>query len=525
MRLQSSILTGCLFFTTCTFAQVAINSDGSSPENSAMLDVKSTTKGLLIPSMTAAQRVAIATPATGLLVFQTDGTPGFYYNSGTPAVPNWITLTTANATWQTTGNSGTTPVTHFLGTTDAQDLFIKSNNIERLRVRANGQVMMNGTILRSTQDALEVFGAGFAGATSNFGFPINGYSSGAFAGVYGENTGSGQGLLGSNTATGVGVYGVNQSTGFGVAGTSMSGIGVMGQTNAITNPGIRGTNANIQGTGIFALGNNINTPSLDPSGSGLAANGRYTGTYSVATDAAIGFGTVSLGNGMTAYPHIGTGAGLLANGENFGVIGYVSSSGAAVTNNKWAGYFDYLPSNNAYAYIGGRTGGTDYAILSNGVKSTMVQDEEGRNRIMYCPEAPEVLFTDAGTGQLTNGKVHITIDPILARNISVTNERPLKVFIQLEGDCNGVYVTNKTASGFDVIELKGGTSNTSFSYQLIANRSDSKEANGRLVSRFADARFPIGPDRPQGKTIEAAKETAVTTEAMTPVRIAGPSKN
>src|SRR3712207_6962106 len=50
--------------------------------SSAMLDVKSINKGVLIPAMTAAQRSAIATPATGLIVYQTNAPSGFYYNAG-----------------------------------------------------------------------------------------------------------------------------------------------------------------------------------------------------------------------------------------------------------------------------------------------------------------------------------------------------------------------------------------------------------------------------------------------------------
>jgi hypothetical protein len=48
-----------------------------------MLDVSSVTSGMLAPRMTEAQRNAIASPATGLLIFQTDATPGFYYYTGT----------------------------------------------------------------------------------------------------------------------------------------------------------------------------------------------------------------------------------------------------------------------------------------------------------------------------------------------------------------------------------------------------------------------------------------------------------
>ena len=78
-----------LFFVLCIFllpraltAQVAINGDGSSPDASAMLDITSTSKGILIPRMTQTQRDAISSPASGLMVYQTDNTVGFYYYDG-----------------------------------------------------------------------------------------------------------------------------------------------------------------------------------------------------------------------------------------------------------------------------------------------------------------------------------------------------------------------------------------------------------------------------------------------------------
>jgi hypothetical protein len=80
-------------------AQVAINSDGSTPNNSAMLDVKSTSRGMLVPRMSTVQRNAIASPATGLLIFCTDNNQ-FYLNKGTPATPNWVIL---NSKWLSSG--------------------------------------------------------------------------------------------------------------------------------------------------------------------------------------------------------------------------------------------------------------------------------------------------------------------------------------------------------------------------------------------------------------------------------------
>ena len=73
---------------------VAINSTGTAPDASAMLDVSSTTKGLLIPRMTSAQRIDISSPATGLMVYQTDGTSGYYFYNGA----TWETFSTASST-------------------------------------------------------------------------------------------------------------------------------------------------------------------------------------------------------------------------------------------------------------------------------------------------------------------------------------------------------------------------------------------------------------------------------------------
>jgi hypothetical protein len=112
---------------------VAINTDGTNADNSALLEIKSNNKGILIPRMTAAQKTAIVSPAPGLLVYQTDGTAGFYYFNGSA----WTPLSSAAAGpltgWATTGNAGTDSSINFIGTTDNQPLIGKVNGEQVFR--------------------------------------------------------------------------------------------------------------------------------------------------------------------------------------------------------------------------------------------------------------------------------------------------------------------------------------------------------------------------------------------------------
>jgi hypothetical protein len=97
----AAILCSCTFLN----AQNNVGVGTTTPDASAALDVSSTTQGMLIPRMSLVQRNLIALPATGLLIYQNDNTPGFYMNSGTAAVPNWQALGGTTLPTQT-GNSG-----------------------------------------------------------------------------------------------------------------------------------------------------------------------------------------------------------------------------------------------------------------------------------------------------------------------------------------------------------------------------------------------------------------------------------
>lgn len=103
MKNISLLLFACVIYPAqVIFPQsVAINTDGSPPDASAILDIKSSSKGLMIPRMNTAQRNAIINPSTGLLVF--DNTTGsFWFKSST----NWIELTdTLNNSWKKSGTN------------------------------------------------------------------------------------------------------------------------------------------------------------------------------------------------------------------------------------------------------------------------------------------------------------------------------------------------------------------------------------------------------------------------------------
>ncbi len=101
-----------------------------------------------------------------------------------------------------------------------------------------------------------------------------------------------------------------------------------------------------------------------------------------------------------------------------------------------------------------------------GTKSAVVtvQDEQ---RKMYAMESPEVWFEDFGSGVLVNGVGKVTIDPLFAGTVNLNEYH---VFVTPLGDCKGLYVINKTATGFEVRELGGGTSDIAFEYRIVAKR-------------------------------------------------------
>jgi hypothetical protein len=127
MTTKYPILIFLCFLVLCTKAQsVSINTSGNAADTSAILDVQSTSKGLLIPRLTQLQKMAIEQPATGLLIYQTDmDSIGFHYFNGL----KWLYLLNQendSLQWKTNGNFITG--NKFLGTLNDSALQFIINN-------------------------------------------------------------------------------------------------------------------------------------------------------------------------------------------------------------------------------------------------------------------------------------------------------------------------------------------------------------------------------------------------------------
>ncbi|MBL4706890.1 MAG: hypothetical protein JKY48_00425 [Flavobacteriales bacterium] len=86
---RSTIVVLLLLYAVQLKAQsILFNSSGGTPDPSALMELRSTEKGILVPRMLEINRLSILSPAQGLLVFQTNGTIGFYFHNGT----GWDTL-------------------------------------------------------------------------------------------------------------------------------------------------------------------------------------------------------------------------------------------------------------------------------------------------------------------------------------------------------------------------------------------------------------------------------------------------
>ncbi|PQB03732.1 hypothetical protein [Aureitalea marina] len=496
----------------------------TSPDESSQLQMADPDKGLLINrvTLTATDNASpITSPATGLLVYNlvssgsgaTAVSPGFYYWDGSA----WVALDGTNGNdWSVEGNAGTTAGTNYIGTSDDEDVVIARNGTEELRI-LDDQVSIND----NTPNA----GERFTVVGDSNEFAMSTYASGSTSGVglyaLSQNLdavvgiGARYGLYGSGT---YGVRGISSSaTGFGEIISNSSGAAslISGQgttlvywnnvgTTSNGTSGLAGGAQGATGTGIIGVGNGGNTSVTNVNGSGVAGSGSVLGVFGYVGDGTVA--NANRGNAGGRFTLDSDNDATTTNSRATSILAGFNRLDPGPGGNQdsyYGGYFSGGAEDSgtpSYAYVGLRhntssdgTSGTDYKIVGSGSNSTIVKDAQGTSRIMFSPEAPEIVFQDFGVGKLVNGEARIELDPILSDVIYVDESHPLKVYVTLEGECNGVYVSKKSIKGFTVKELANGNSNASFSWQIVANRADTRSSGGRVQSKHVGLRFPEAP--------------------------------
>lgn len=357
-----------LFFSLKGHSQnIGINSTGATPDASSMLDIVSTTKGLLIPRMTTAQKNAITAPANGLLVFDTDIKSFYYYDSSISA---WVKIT-GNG-WSLTGNSGTSATTNFLGTTDAVSLNFKVNNYK------------SGLIDYT------------ANSNTGFGYKtLNGNTTGSDNSAFGYNVLQANTTGSENTAVGYVSQMLNTS---GSNNTSLGAYSLYFNTSGSynTSVGMNSLGSNTNGNYNSSLGSyalSSNSSGFCNSAVGYSAlNSNSTGSNNTAT------GHNALLNNSTASNNCSYGFQSSYNnttGGNNVVIGFQSAfTNSTGSNNTYvgyqAGYSNAVSGNVFIGYQAGysETGSNKLYIANSNTTVPLIYGDFSTARIGIGTNAP-----------------------------------------------------------------------------------------------------------------------------------------
>ena len=557
-KISLVLALGFISLTAATLnAQVAINNSASNPNASAILDLNTgnagVNKGFLAPQVAltnVATAAPVTGPATGLIVYTTtaptggNGTGYYYWNGAAWASLN-STINGAGtlnyvARWTPNGTTLGTGMIQDNGITVGINMAPQAGSMLYVNSTTGNAIYGTSTLAGSTG----VFGMGDTGisaygnGTLTAGIGISAlsptnvgvWSNGGYGGIYGAGVeyaffgldGAGDEAIIANQFFDDAYYGTGTVNGMDITGTSGIGVNATGGTYGVSATGTTAAGYFYNSTGNYAYAGyngyglyGFSTTAY-PTGAGVYGEddaGGY-GVWGVDTTLASvgvnGDGNVDYSEGVQArtettygYPLVGW-YDYNATTQSLApmVYGLNSYSGTAVMMN----YYD---------------GTTQWKITDGGgggSVGTVVKTNTGEKVRLVCPETPEIIFEDYGTGQLVNGRVHIALDPTIVKNVTISDRHPLKVFIQLEGECNGVYVGNKTASGFDVIELNHGASNVSFSWHIVANRADEAMNHG-LVSHNADMRFPKVNEENE-KKLMAQMQKQPTKSGVKPASVA-----
>jgi len=340
---------------------------------------------------------------------------------------------------------------------------------------------------QSTSYTYEVgrFGvAGVWGDTTGNPTSVNDFSA-AVMGTTDAYDGYGGAFIANSSATDA-LFAKNLNSGTGIYGESL-GVGVTSG---------KGTG----GTGVSGF-----TPSPAEGQAGVLGNAyQLSATYSVVQALGpVGFvagvwgDSGEVNDGTETYV-----AGVVGTGDDITAAVFENNSGhptVSVTNLNSSGptgLFKTLMASTADGTCG--FGGAGSLTCTGQVKS-LATTADARKLETYSVQSPENWMEDFGAGELKSGVAIVKIDTAFAQ--TVTADASYHVFITPNGDSEGLYVINKTATSFEVRESKGGTSSLSFDYRIVAKRRGYEaerltDVTERFNAERARAMPPMGASVP-----------------------------
>lgn len=266
-------------------------------------------------------------------------------------------------------------------------------------------------------------------------------------------------VLGLATAGGTGLEGksVGASTGIGVlaegAGSAIVGSGSSNTSTSIVADGVGGMLFTGNGTGgqVFSVDNSGNV-----SAGSLAATDLVSGLQGT-------FGSTNPGSTAVVAQAEAEGIFALAldPSSTTGAVEGVSSGGPIFQglNNAFATVFDVDNSGNVtISGVIKTSGACSGGCIRTGLSQTRV--------VSYAPRESQPTMEDVGEAQLVNGESRVALDPAFA---NVIDKNALyMVFVTPLGDCKGLFVADRSPTGFAVRELQSGRSSVPFEYRIVA---------------------------------------------------------
>ena len=436
-----------VFISTIGFSQVGIGT--TTPDASSLLDITSSSAGILIPRMTETDRTNIASPATGLLVYQTNNTAGFWFYNGS----SWINIptTAGSGEFQSIGGvvQNTTNVggddfvfgATTLSGSDSKFWFDKSKAAFRAGEASGtewddlnvgtGSIALGSQTTASGEYSVSL--GLFSNAAGDYSFSAggfaNGYGSVAFAG--GQAEGLGSMALGSGAiAQGENAFALGESAntnadyavafGFSASATSQYAVAMGGSSISSGSNAFSASGGNASGTGAvaFSTGQAAGDYSFafagEASGNGAIA---FIGSDAIgdnsmsfgASSQALGESSIAMGADVTAYSY----------GET--VFGFDAES--------------YTPSSTTTPIASDRlfvigNGGTPSVPSINNAFTMLKDGKTGFSRI----PTTNILEVEGDASKTTPGSWLANSDGRLKTNIeTISEEKALDKILKLRG--------------------------------------------------------------------------------------------